>query len=390
MPTYQIEMLWNCTHCGSQNKGRYKECQECTNPKDGTEEYYMPGDTSKSAAVKDKQLLKWAKAGPDWECKYCDSHQRKSNGECAQCGAPEGEGESIDKNVDGCKSSCDDFPEYGKRRKAAKITVQDLHDTLKKQESTKKSFLKKHYKKIGIGAGIAVLIGLLLFFLFRTRIVDAQVSSVYWAHTVMVDRYQVYSDRGFDPPGDAFDRRAKGMRHHHYIQVPDGFRTVSYTVQEQCGQTCSTTPRVCTPNKNGFATCTGGNRVCSPKYCTRTKYRKEQKYRQKSVERMYYSWNVWRWGHNRNVADQGNTFEITWPSKKRIGLNESVSGRERERSKKKAEYSVKLVDDDGDEHEYKPGGIDEFKKFEIGSRHKLKVSVAGGVSIVKEKDDEKN
>src|SRR5262245_29907288 len=94
MSERQIEMTWRCTSCGAQNLGRHSVCQGCGNPKDESEAYEMPADPSAAASVVDPALLRMARAGANWRCRYCGSDQRAFDGTCAQCGASQGEGRS--------------------------------------------------------------------------------------------------------------------------------------------------------------------------------------------------------------------------------------------------------------------------------------------------------
>jgi hypothetical protein len=75
---------------------------------------------------------------------------------------------------------------------------------------------------------------------------------------------------------------------------------------------------------------------------------------------MHYSWKVWRWGHNRNVVESGASTETFWPSKEKVALNKGCTGKEKERTSK--------------------------NQFSIGSTHRIRVSVAKGVEIVKEEE----
>src|SRR5690242_14317058 len=47
----------------------------------------MPANTAAEASVTEAKLLRMATAGPNWECAYCGSSQRKLDGTCGQCGA---------------------------------------------------------------------------------------------------------------------------------------------------------------------------------------------------------------------------------------------------------------------------------------------------------------
>jgi predicted nucleic acid-binding Zn ribbon protein len=156
-----------CSTCKSANLGRHKACQHCGKPKEGEPFYDAPED--EEVVLTDSKLIKQATAGPDWECAYCGSHQRRDSGECAQCGAEQGLSRG----------------HKNRKRKAAMAGV------------------------------LAVsLIGLLCYLLFRTRIVDATVTAVAWTYTVHVDRYQVTKGEGFDEdrPGEAFDVKSVGSR----------------------------------------------------------------------------------------------------------------------------------------------------------------------------------
>src|SRR5258705_2509114 len=87
-----IEMTWRCWSCGHQNLGRFKSCQSCRNPKDGSERYEMPADTTKAVTITEEGLLRMASAAPDWRCAYCGSDQRRADRGCANCGASAVEG----------------------------------------------------------------------------------------------------------------------------------------------------------------------------------------------------------------------------------------------------------------------------------------------------------
>lgn len=44
----------------------------------------MPRDTVAAQTVTAVSLLQMATAGPNWQCSFCGSHQRRFDGECAQ------------------------------------------------------------------------------------------------------------------------------------------------------------------------------------------------------------------------------------------------------------------------------------------------------------------
>jgi len=460
MPTFQVEMRWRCSTCEHENLGRHKECLNCGKPK-GREEFYdAPGtgdsEVSIRDAVTDPELIKQAKAGADWECAFCKSHQRRDSGECVECGAPnQAEARKAREKWDWEASkkvgkpqrkqpewlmaaveamvnpkrtvvrnktftSADDILDAvaeaerdkdiddrvsaveGKGYRGRAVEVQSDPGSTPPVEVEPDSratwrppFWTKTKKAATIGVLAATLIGVLCYFLFRTRIVDAEVTTVAWTHTVKVDRYQVVRQSGFDRPGDAFDVQSEGMRHHHYKQVRDGTKQVPYNERYACGTTprvCRTTPVRCSTNNNGFKTCSGGNQVCSggdTKYCNRTKYRTEPKYKDVSVKREHYRWKVWRWKHNRNVVSKGTTEAPEWPSEAAIALGVALgpeAKKERE-SGRQAVYEVTFTDTEGETYGYTPTGLDEFMELRPGVKHRIKVGTARSTEIVRPEDE---
>lgn len=428
MPTWQQEMGWYCGTCKKLNRGRYKECQNCGKPKEREPFVDLPGEgESVEWAVKDPELVKQAKAGSDWECVYCHSHQRRDSGECAQCGArqgasrdqetkwddgtvgPGGEGlteqEEIEREITKDREDFKREFKWNARVRKRKARIQAKPAPMKPAPkpapvvAAKRPRWSSRQKKIGAGILLGLsIIGLILFLLFRTRIVDATVTSTQWTYSVMVERYQIKRDEGFSEsrPGDAFDVMPMGMRHHHYKKVQDGTRQESYTVQEACGTrtirgSCRTTPVRCTSNNNGFKSCSGGDRVCDPdrtetKYCSRTKYRTVPKYKDVSVEQMWYAWKVWRWVLNRTVTETGTDLKPFWPSEVKIGLNQNLGPEaKQEREQREAKFLTVFTDEDGDKHEYTPKSLAEYQSLPQGMHKRLKVSIAGSPEIMPDK-----
>ncbi len=262
---------------------------------------------------------------------------------------------------------------------------------------------KYNIKHIAIILLVSTILGIGSWLLFRTKIINAQVDTVAWAHMVHVERYQKVSDSGWqnEIPSDAVDTEYIDLRHHHYDKVFDK------TIEESCripdGQDCKTSPRICTPiprscrrtsqscttNGNGFKTCTGGNEVCTGggqscsggnTTCTdKFKWSKCKKdiYKDVSVKLPYYKWGVWRWKEDRTVTEKGNDNNTFWPSAARINL------RDKERSSQSASYTVWFRDEAGSKHSYTPDGENEFKSLVPGTRKKVKVRFIGPNEIIK-------
>lgn len=409
MPVFHVEMLWRCGTCRTENKGRFKTCQSCGKPKEGEPFYDAHGAEAPSIAdaVADPALIVQANAGSDWECIYCGSHQRRDSGECATCGAkqgyskghetswddgatgPSGHGLNEREEIDAEIAKAAEQPKRRTARAPAPTAMGlDIDEPLPSRPA-----LGIGGKAISVIALGAALLGMILYLLFRTTIVDATVATVAWEHKVAVERYQVVRGDGFDEtqPADAFGVEVIGLRHHHNNRILDGYDKVPYEDRYQCGETCSTTPRSCTrtpvrctDNRNGFKSCsggdercTGGDRRCTPKYCTQTKYREEPRYRHEPVYEPYYQWKVWRWLQNRAIVERGTNNEPFWPSTETVRLNAGCSDGEQERASRSSAYEVVFEGPDRDRHRYEPKSEGEFRALAPGTKRKMKVRIIG-------------
>ncbi len=382
MPVTHHEMMWKCRACDSNVWGRFKRCQNCGKEIEAGQDWFDPPE-GEAPPLTDPELIKQATEGADWHCPFCNSSQRNSHGECRECGASREEIESGERLPDTKPEPRRQYTPPTRPRRTTprprRAPVRHSYDW--DTEGSFSSVAENRIPwKIIIPAGIGLLIvGFILLFVFYERTAQVEVSKVNWVHTVHVDRYQVVHDEGFDEsiPQGAFNVKSLYMKHHHYKQVPDGYRTEHYTVQEACGQNCRTTPRSCSTNSNGFKTCTGGDRVCSTKYCTRNKTKQVQKYKDVSVKEMWYSWDVWKWKHNRSIPVSGESTDTSWPSDKLVCLNCNLKMEgEKERARREGKYLVTFSDNE-DTYTHKPKSEAEFRKFPIGNKRTIIVNLFG-------------
>lgn len=376
-----IEMLWGCTACGAdQNRGRFKECERCGAPRTEASPESMPADVQAAPAVTDPELLRKARGGSDWSCRYCGSSAFRADGSCAQCGAPQTDSTALE----------------------ATTTT----DTVSRPDGSagSESGRRRHWAAL---AALAVLLGsLALWALLRERVYDVCVADVSWRSTVRIERYAVRAHESFaeDVAQGAFAQTPLGKRHHHderildhYVPVPytvnefAGYRTETYSAQEACGQSCYTSPRVCTSNKNGFASCTGGGQHCSTKYCSVTKtrqvsytkpvvhIRQDPVYRHEPRFAEWYSWKVWEWDHDHDVAREGVDTNVVWPPASELALK--LAEGERQRESKTLTMSV-VFSHDEDRFTYVPQTEGELARFAVGTRHRIRKAAVGAVSVL--------
>lgn len=350
MPVFHVEMRWRCSGCQHENLGRYKQCQQCGKAKQGEPFYDAPGNEAptRADAITDAALIQQATAGADWRCNFCGSHQRRDSGECAQCGA--GQAHGLQRGAPPARSA----------------------QAVAAQASPSGPWQPPRWMIVLAVLG-SVMLGL-GWLLFRTWTIDAVVVGRSWKQSIEVERYQITDEEGFTVPSDGFSQRSLGERHHHDEQVQDGYTTESYTESEACGQDCSTSPVSCTVNDNGFKTCSGGDRVCSTRYCSVSKTRQVPKYKSVPVYQTYYAWKAWRWKHHRSIEDQGeDDEEPTWPDEARVALGAGCTGEEKERATRKGSYKL-VLEGEGERHEVVLDAEEAFARHPLGAKRELELS----------------
>lgn len=393
MSSRQIEMHWFCGACKDKNLGRHMSCQKCGKPYKN-EKYHMPSDTASAPTITDPDLLRKAKAGPNWSCKFCGNGQRKLDGSCTQCGANQEfstKAESmanVSRPIDSATGK-----KIGEQPKAKPAPKPIQYESPTYRSVEQPSFVKDYKRTAAISVGSIVGIGFLIWFivwLVTPYKIYEKVVAFHWETVTHVDRYSVHAYEGFNPPYDAFDRKNLGSRWHHNEEVFDHYDIESYTVQEACGQTCTPIPRVCsencTPNGNGFATCrttcTGGGESCRTNYCSVPKTRQVAKYRTEPRYQDYYSWKVWEWAHHRDVKEYGQSnANVYWPSPEKVRLGEGLASGEAERKTEDGKYFIVLQSPKGKQYDYQAKSLDEYKKYVLGKTYLVIVPKVGSVEV---------
>lgn len=380
--SYFIENLWQCSVCSHRTNRGLKDryCCNCGHEKDGSDLEFQPDDMSEDAALGGAEAL-LAAAGPDWICKYCQSHQNQRNKRCGNCGGdPEGtqlvspaQAKQIGREVR------EDFESAQRETEKMSRRLDAVHGLRTDQEPT-----HAWVPYLVVGAVLAA-IGYFIWWLFVPHDVQARCTRLSWQHDTTVERYAVQLREGWSAEGGSFEVRPLGLRHHHYDRVHVGSHQDPYQDRYQCGETCSTSPRytTCDRQGNGTSKCTkhGGERSCSPKYCYRTKYRTVQDYKDVSRSQMWYAWKIWDWSYHRTVTKSGSGREVRWPTD--AELLASLATGERERSSRSAKYSVEFIEVDDDEtHKLAPATLTDYQKYDTNKIYKLRVTNAGSVEVL--------
>lgn len=264
-----------------------------------------------------------------------------------------------------------------------------------------------HLQGFLIGALVIALVGTAIWLLFRTKEYDVTVSEVSWKHDVVVYRLHAVRKQGWTPPPMSEDVRDEGLRFHHTDRLKVGSHKekekYKYDCEDHCTTTkgacrtvkgkCTKTKVVCKPNKNGTANCTGGDKVCEPdgkecdkdiKVCPKCEGERNvdvDDYQDFPVNRTWYSWTEWDWDAARTISASGNTIQTRWPSERELEPNPPLAPREQEKTTRVASYEVRLSHS-RDFWTIRPKSVEEFSRYEPGSRFRIRVGAAQGVTVI--------
>lgn len=387
MPTiieeYYEEMAWDCATCKIQNQGRDKICSNCGKPLE-VEEFHDLLD--RPTKVETPKLLAQATAGPDWECRYCGSHQQRGNGECAVCGA--GKDLSHVKSLVSKTTYEEDIHarhEIPPDAPSMEIVEYRQNEKRKKESSLRRTQRIKSVFFIAIAIAFLTTFILLIIWLLTPKYVDAKISDVYYQHIVHIEKKVIVREHGFSPDSDSFDVEKDGEKIHHYDSIPDGFTKEPCKIKVKDPEYCYTTPVVagtpnCTSQKNGFKKCTkvttGGDKKCEPRSHLEDSKCKVPAFRKEPVRRTWYTWKLEKWIWNRSIPMSGHTNEVKWPSDEEIALSNDGF----ERAEKHASYTITFSSIE-DFWKYTPSSLHEYQELKIGSVHHLKI-VAGSATVL--------
>lgn len=376
---YYEEMAWDCVYCKFQNLGRDKICFKCGKPLERNE---FHDQVDRPTRVETPKLLAQAADSPDWECRFCRSHQQRGNGECAVCGA----GKKLS-NVDLTPYEEDMHarPEIHPDPPSPEIVELRQNERRRKELSLKKGRQFKAVASIILAIAFVIFIVLLIVWALTPKYVDAKISDVYYQHIAHVEKKVIVTEHGFSPDLDAFDVEKDGEKIDHYDTKPDGFTNESCQIKIKDPDYCYTTKVVvgepiCVSQKSGFKKCTkvttGGDRQCDPRSHIKDTFCKIAKTKQVPAYRKWYTWKLEKWIWNRSIPESGHTNEVKWPSDAEINLADNGL----ERCERHASYTI-TFSSKKDSWKYTPSSLHEYQELKIGSVHRLKI-VAGSVTVL--------
>lgn len=367
-----IQMHWRCRHCGLVGPGLQGEdeglrCSGCGSQK-SDESWIMPSDTAAAPTVTDPALLKRAKAGANWSCRFCGSEERALHGGCSACGANKNEPTGSAEPSRDAPSVAEDTPS---------APVSPLAELSRFRPNRTQAIVASFIAACGLFAW-------LMFWLFAAHHDVAAVTSMHWKHVEVVEEIHTKNGSGWasNMPFDAFDkscdRRLKGHRD------CDPYKCNAHQVSYQCnctgGDSYSCNCReVCTSNNNGSASCRKSCSTCrtprSCQTCWRTEY--DTCYKRCPVYEDHCEYKYREWNAIGTQQLSGSTHETKWPQMKYTPPGQRV-----QRSQD-YEIAIKSTSDADRKWELSPRSENEFNAYRIGSKHEVEWTYAGTVKVLR-------
>lgn len=228
-----IKLEWTCPNCNTRNPGPEKTCQNCGAPQPENVNFEVGASQE---LVTDSDEIKRAQAGADFHCSYCGARNPAGTKTCSQCGGDLREGKQRQ------AGRLLAIPESGSRvpitctncgtvnpgtnvnctkcgsplpRADAPLRRLPAHQPAGNRPSSQSRVTpagRGNPRRLWIVAGILGFlaiscIGIYTLFLRPSDSIKGVVDSVYWQTAVQIQEQQEvrYTDRGGNPPPDAYD-----------------------------------------------------------------------------------------------------------------------------------------------------------------------------------------
>lgn len=429
--TWIVENTWTCSSCGEKNRGRDMECKACGSPKEKHEKYDTSGNLT-APAVTDPDLLKKAKAGANWQCKFCLYDNRDLVDECESCGAGRYDTEeeehppvvkftskaslrpdvveALDRGVMTNEQMEELLRATGADAAVAKVVpdrkfkggsyreppeVEEVEpapepDRFEEAEALharmhwehRKAQLKKATPWIAGALAIAAVVGALVW-TFMPHEIEVDVADTSWTHTRLLQQRRQNHGSGWDEtvPAGAFDQScSRRFRTTERCNPHDcNCRQVTDYCSRQCNcrtvaPTCRTT---CSDNGNGFSTCSescsGGGTTCDT--CREPCGSHEECstcWDECDVYDQWCEYEYYDWPTIDREVTRGHGPQTHWGE--RLVVDES----RHQRIRQEAAYVVTFTD--GEERwTIHPETLAAFRRYERGERWLIEVNHAGQV-----------
>ena len=368
--TWTVENKWRCDSCGTENLGRFMECQNCRSAKEKQEADILSGPDAPE--VKDAELLRLANQGANWVCEFCGGQVRNEHGKCVKnCGAPRLDNADLNELLVKPPSERVSTPSEPPRPVPRPLPTAVPGPGV----SYRPSEASFPWGQVGIwGGGALGVLGLvwLGFFLFASHPEDTKVSGIAWTYRQDLHQRTTLHDEGWGSPIGAFNVSCKSK--HYGTEDCHPHNCNAHSVSYECNCTsydcnCRTT---CTDNKNGFSSCSESCSSCQRcSTCSRTEY--DTCYDQCDVYKDWCFYDYYEWPIIATKSTAGSTHDEHWADLKADGPLQRLDQSEA--------YEVQFKGKE-DAWKYRPRNLTEFRYFNTGVTWKILVNRVGTVQPV--------
>lgn len=368
--TVYKEGKWRCTHidlsgediCNYENPGPALKCEKCGKHRPKNVQFYLLKDAK---VVTSQDQLFDAKAGANWQCMFCNYHNKATSHTCVHCEKPRDKDYEEWINLGGTL----DQKSYDSNQTP---NHQAPQQSIEKEYVPVRSRIKKYGKLAGIAIIGVALIALIYNLFFATTDIQVEVSGFEWKRSIEIEASKMVTEEGWDVPhGGKQTKRVKKQSgtkevydHSEWDEEPIYESVQVGTRQVECG------------------TIDKGNGYFETQYCDEPIYEDQQVgtreverkiYREEAVYDYWYTYKIKRWQYSRTVESAGENPTANWPE---------YQLKKDERTSTKAEqyyiYLTPLSESEFGELIYEVDA-QQWKSFKLGAIYTAKVTKNGKV-----------
>ena len=344
-----VRLEWTCPRCGARNPGPKKSCSGCGAPQPQDVAFHQ---AAQEDLIQEEDEIARAKKGPDIHCPYCGARNPADAKTCSQCSGDLTEGQARETGAVVGAHRDQPAPEIACPSCGAMNPATTLHCSkcgaplgekqqpvpVTKQPAT--SGCSPVLYAVG-AVGIAI-IALIIFLLVRTKDVVGTVEAASWTRSIAIEAFGPADYEGWldEIPNDAEVGDCAEKVHHVQDSPAPGSREI-------CG-----TPYT-KDTGSGY-----GEVVQDCEY-------------EVTADWCQYTVQEWRVVDTMKQSGQGMTPE--WP----VLQLQSV-----QREGQRQENFEVQFDADGNRYTYSTSRLEDYQRFQPGTRWILKVNQLGGVNSV--------
>lgn len=390
--TWNIEMMWDCSHCGTRNpgmSGKERESLKCSNcGTEKTEEPWVMPDSPETAPRLTGELDRLACAAANWTCPFCKGESRSTHNACEVCGATR---------------YAETFSEPFREVPPPSPAERDQTPNPPREGGPYRSFSRPVEEpppsrrvvdsglaiKFVLAAAVAVLFGGMGVWALSPNLTIANVSRMTWARGRVLQERHSYSGEGWRsdaPEGvyswDQCETRQSGTvacRPHDCNCRQESYRcncTGGGSYDCDCRRSTETS---CSTLRNGSARCTRTTRTtCSrcttPRRCDRCNRTKcDTCYDRCPVYADWCSYRYYRWDQIGQARMGGEGHGAVWPDLDVRGPYQRILSSE--------EYTVRFNDTRSERTWVRSYSFGEYERFNVGQHWNAEWNRAGGFSL---------